>query len=179
MSIPVFYAADNVAEVTPDWYERLKSNALGAKRKRSRLCLHHGDDDLLHEMIIVFHRDAVIRPHRHARKSESYHIVFGALDVVLFDDNGHATRIIHMGDLASGKTLVYRKSVPVWHSLIVRSEFAAVHEVTNGPFRAEENEFAPWSPEEEDKLREFLDHSVRALRRRKRAEDRACSSEAD
>ena len=25
-------------------------------------------------------------------------------------------------------------------------EYAAIHEVTNGPFRAEESEFAPWSP---------------------------------
>lgn len=164
MSIPVFYSDPDVAEVTADWYERLKSNALGAKRKRSRLCLHHDDEDLLHEMIIVFHRDAVIRPHRHRGKSESCHVIFGELDIIFFDDNGHPTRMINMGDLASGKTLIHRKSSPIWHSMIIRSEYAAIHEVTNGPFRVEENEFAPWSPEEDDKVRVFLNEAFQALR---------------
>jgi len=163
VSIPVFYSTDDIAEVTPDWYDRLKANALGAKRKRSRLCLHHNDDDLLHEMIIVFHRDALIRPHRHRGKSESYHMIFGEVDILLFDNDGRPTRIVTMGDLASGKTLVYRQSSPIWHSVIIRSEYAAIHEVTNGPFRVEENEFAPWSPEDNDELRVFLNESVQAL----------------
>jgi cupin fold WbuC family metalloprotein len=165
MTIPVFFNTHDIAEVSSDWYEKLKLNARGAERKRSRLCLHHSDDDLLHEMIIVFHRDAVIRPHRHRGKTESYHVIFGELDIVLFDDQGQPTRIISMGDLASGKTLVYRQSSPVWHSVIIRSEYAAIHEVTNGPFRVEENEFAPWSPEEDSKLRAFLDQSVEAFLR--------------
>jgi cupin fold WbuC family metalloprotein len=165
MTIPVFYNTDDVAEVRPDWYDRLKLNALGAKRKRSRLCLHRSADDLLHEMIIVFHRDAVIRPHRHRGKTESYHVIFGELDIVLFDDQGRPMRIISMGDLASGKTLVYRQSSPIWHSVIIRSEYAAIHEVTNGPFRVEENEFAPWSPEEDNELRTFLEKAIGAVSR--------------
>jgi cupin fold WbuC family metalloprotein len=165
MTVPVFFNTHDIAEVSPDWYERLKLNALGATRKRSRLCLHHNDDDPLHEMIIVFHRDAVIRPHRHRGKTESYHVIFGELDIVLFDDQGRPTRIISMGDLASGKTLIYRQSSPRWHSVIIRSEYAAIHEVTNGPFRVEENEFASWSPEEDSKLRAFLDQSVEAFLR--------------
>src|SRR5262249_53494228 len=107
----------------------------------------------------------VIRPHRHSGKTESYHMIFGELDIVLFDDDGQPTRIINMGDFASGKTLVYRLSRPIWHSVIIRSEYAAIHEVTNGPFRVEESEFAPWSPEEDKELRVFLDNSVEALLR--------------
>jgi cupin fold WbuC family metalloprotein len=166
MSVAVFHSTAEITEVTPDWYDRLKLNALGARRKRSRLCLHHGDDDLLHEMIIVFHRDAVIQPHRHRGKSESCHIIFGEVDVVLFGDNGRATHIINMGELASGKTLVYRQNEPIWHSMIIRSEYAAIHEVTNGPFRAEDNELAPWAPKGDSELRVFLNKSVRALEAR-------------
>jgi cupin fold WbuC family metalloprotein len=165
MTIAVFYNTYDVAEVTPEWYDKLKRHALDAKKKRARLCLHHSADDVLHEMIIVFHRDAVIRPHRHSGKTESYHMIFGELDIVLFDDDGQPTRIINMGDFASGKTLVYRLSRPIWHSVIIRSEYAAIHEVTNGPFRVEESEFAPWSPEEDKELRVFLDNSVEALLR--------------
>ena len=154
--IAVFYNEDPIAEVGRDWYEKLKRHAFEADQKRARLCLHSGPDDLLHEMIIVFHRDTVVRPHRHSVKSESFHMIFGELDIVLFDENGKPTRIVHMGDANTCKTQVYRLSRPIWHSVIVRTEYAAIHEVTNGPFRIEENEFAPWSPEEPGALRAFL-----------------------
>ena len=163
MKVSVFYNEEPVAEVGDEWYARLKRHAYEADMKRARLCLHSSPDDPLHEMIIVFHRDTVIRPHRHRAKTESYHIIFGELDIVLFDENGCPTRVISMGDLASGKTLVYRMNSPVWHSVIIRSEYAAIHEVTNGPFRAEESEFAPWSPAEPAKLRAFLTKSVDRL----------------
>src|SRR6185437_13874214 len=118
------------AEVDSAWYEKLKRHALEADQKRARLSLHHSPDDPLHEMIIVFHRDTVIRPHRHLNKSESFHIIFGELDIVFFDEDGNPTRLIQMGDRASGKTQVYRLSQPIWHSVIIRSEYACIHEVT-------------------------------------------------
>jgi len=156
MKIAVFYNTEAAAEVDSAWYEKLKRHALEADQKRARLCLHHSPDDPLHEMIIVFHRDTVIRPHRHLNKSESFHIIFGELDIVFFDEDGNPTRLIQMGDRASGKTQVYRLSQPIWHSVIIRSEYACIHEVTNGPFRVEESDFAPWAPEDPGALREFL-----------------------
>ena len=162
MKTGVFYNEQNVAEVGTEWYEKLKHHAFEADQKRARLCLHKSPDDLLHEMLIVFHRDTLIRPHRHTGKTESYHMVFGELDIVLFSDDGRPIRLLPMGTLASGKTHVYRLNAPIWHSVIVRSEYAAIHEVTNGPFKLEENEFAPWAPEEPNALRGFLDRSAEA-----------------
>jgi cupin fold WbuC family metalloprotein len=165
MTIPVFYNKDNLIEITPDWYDRPKSNALSAKRKRSPSCLHHNDEDLLHEMIIVFHRDAVSWPHRHLGKTEWYHVLFGELDIVLFDNAGRATRIISMGDLASGKTLVYRQSTP-YGTVSLLSPNTPRSTRSRKPFRVEENDFAPWSPEVDDELRAFLKVSVGAFLRR-------------
>ncbi len=164
MKIAVFYNEEDVAEIGAEWYEKLKRSAFEADQKRARLCLHKSPDDLLHEMLIVFHRDTLIRPHRHKGKTESYHVIFGELDIVLFSDSGQPERIVSMGSLASGKSHVYRLNAPVWHSVIIRSEYAAIHEVTNGPFRVEENDFAPWAPEEPTALRAFLDKSVDAAR---------------
>jgi cupin fold WbuC family metalloprotein len=163
MTIPVFFTTDDVAAVGQEWYDRLKENALGTKKKRSRLCLHRSDHDPLHEMLIVFHKDALIQPHRHSTKTESFHIVFGSLDIILFDNDGRPARLIEMGEVSTCRPHVYRMNSPIWHSVIVRSEFAAIHEVTNGPFRLEESEFAPWAPEDEDALRDFLDRSVEQL----------------
>ena len=165
MKVSIFYSTEAVAEVDAAWYETLKRHAYEADRKRARLCLHHHPEDPLHEMVIVFHRDTVIRPHRHQTKTESFHMVFGELDVVFFDAEGVPTRLLSMGDSRSGKTQIYRLSQPIWHSVIIRSEYACIHEVTNGPFREEENDFAPWAPEEPDALRAFLARAADRLSR--------------
>jgi len=161
--VSVFYNSEVVAEVGQNWYETLKRCAYDADMKRARLCLHHSPEDDLHEMVIVFHRDTLVRPHRHHGKSESFHMIFGELDVILYDERGRPTRAVQLGDRGSGKPLIYRLSGPVWHSVVVRTEYAAIHEVTNGPFRAEENDFAPWAPAAPAALREFLDDSRQRL----------------
>jgi cupin fold WbuC family metalloprotein len=153
--IAVFYSSDCIAEVGDAWLKKLKLHAKEADQKRARLCLHGSPEDPLHEMIIVFHRDTVVRPHRHRNKSESFHLMFGELDIILFDDDGRPDRVVSMGERALGKTQVYRLSAPIWHSVVVRSEYAAIHEVTNGPFIATESEFAPWAPVEPELVRSF------------------------
>jgi cupin fold WbuC family metalloprotein len=160
MSIAVFHNADNICLVDKKRLDELKSFALAATMKRARLCLHKSDDDLLHEMLIVFHKDAIIKPHRHSIKTESYHVIYGELDVILFDDNGEPTNIIELGDLNSGKPFVYRISCPTWHTVLIRTEFAAIHEVTNGPFKIEESEFAPWAPEDLYKLNLYINEKI-------------------
>ena len=71
----------------------------------------------------------------------------GELDVVFFDDSGRVARRVRMGPADSGRTVIYRLSNDQWHTVVVRTETAVVHETTNGPFDPQENEFAPWSPE--------------------------------
>ena len=159
MRIGVFHSCDPVIEVPYEWCERLKRHAFESDRKRARLCLHRDAHDRLHEMLVVFHRDTLIRPHRHREKSESFHLVFGDLDILLFDESGRATRRISLGEPGSGKSGLYRLSTPVWHTVIVHSEYAGIHEVTNGPFQPEDGDYAPWSPASDAELRNFLARS--------------------
>jgi cupin fold WbuC family metalloprotein len=119
-------------------------------RKRIRLCAHENPDDRLHEMLIVHERSAYVRPHKHPGKTESTHIIEGLVDVVIFDDEGQIDRIISMGDYASGKTFYYRMAIPVFHTLIIRSEVLVFHETTNGPFNRSDTVFASWAPEDGD-----------------------------
>jgi len=161
--VAVFYNSEVVAEVDQSWYEKLKWCAFEADMKRARLCLHHDPNDPLHEMIIVFHCDTLVRPHRHRGKSESFHLIFGEIDILLFDDNGRPTRVIQLGERHTSKSQVYRLSGALWHSVVVRSEYAAIHEVTNGPFREEEGDFASWAPADTGDLRQFLSDCRRQL----------------
>ena len=162
--IAVFYNSEAVTEVGEDWYEKLKRCAYEADMKRARFCLHHDPSDPLHEMIIVFHRDTVVRPHRHHGKSESFHLIFGEIDIILFDNEGTPSRLVQLGERYSNKSQVYRLNSAAWHSVLIRTEYAAIHEVTDGPFRAEENDFAPWAPNEPDQLRRFLHGSRKQLK---------------
>jgi cupin fold WbuC family metalloprotein len=167
MSNAVFHNRDDIVEVGEGWLERLKDSARKTELRRARLCLHKSDADPLHEMIIVFHRDTLIRPHRHLNKSESFHLIFGELDIVFFDNDGKPIRRVSMGETPKEKTRVYRLASPAWHSVMVLSEFAAIHEVTNGPFQQEESEFAPWAPAEPNCLRVFLENAHASLMDRK------------
>ena len=145
----VLIADEAIVKVARPDVELLKSRAPATARRRARFCAHR-DTDSIHEMLIVLSRGTYIRPHKHLNKVESFHIVEGAVDVVIFDDEGKVTEIVRMGDYASGRNFYYRLSQPAYHTLILRSEVLVIHETTNGPFRREETLFAPWAPEEDD-----------------------------
>ena len=101
-------------------------------------------------MIICLARGTYVRPHRHVGKSESFHIMEGELDVVLFEDDGAVREVIRMGSYQSGQVFFYRLMEPRFHTVLVRSPHVLVHETTNGPFDPADTEFATWSPAEGD-----------------------------
>ena len=158
VSPEVFYANEAVVRADRKDIAELVAEADPAPRRRSRLCTHRTVDDTLHEMLIVHHRDAYVRPHKHLGKAESMHVIQGEADLLLFDDAGVVTEVIPMGEFSTGRPFYYRMSDAFYHSLIIRSEWLVFHEVTTGPLRREESAFAPWAPEDGDPaaVKQFL-----------------------
>jgi len=154
----VFYADERIVRITKQDLDALKILAEKNTRKRVRVCAHKDVNDLVHEMLIVLNKDTYIRPHKHLEKNESFHIVDGVADVVIFDGEGNIADVIAMGDYASGKPFYYRLNAPLYHSLCIHSEFIILHEVTKGPFCKDEVSLAPWAPSEENEreIKEFL-----------------------
>lgn len=146
----VFQATGGVVRVTAADVAEVVRKGTTNPRRRARLCAHPGPDDALHEMLIVLGRETYIRPHRHARKSESFHVVEGELDVVVFHDDGSVREIIPMGAYGSGRAFYYRVMEPCYHTVLIATPYALFHETTNGPFDRTEAEFAAWSPAEGD-----------------------------
>lgn len=144
----VRYATDPIVLVDAADVARLKHEAGENPRRRIRLCAHHAVDDRLHEMFIVHTRDTYVRPHKHLDKSESFHVIEGDVDVVLFDDGGRVTDVIAMGPFSSGRPFFYRVASPLFHTLLIRSDVLVFHETTTGPFRRADTVFAPWAPED-------------------------------
>ncbi len=146
------YVADvPIVRFGPDEIDFVKRQALANERRRARICAHRSNEDALHEMLIAISADSYIHPHKHTRKVESFHIVEGAVDVVVFDDEGGIADVIELGDASTGRSFYYRLSDSKFHTLLIRDALLVVHEVTNGPFNREETRLAPFAPGEADR----------------------------
>ncbi len=163
------FAKESIVKIAAHDIEPLKMRAAANSRNRMRLCAHRSLADAIHEMIIAFSKKVYIRPHKHINKSESFHVIEGAADVVIFKESGEIMNVIEMGDYRSGRKFYYRVSAPLYHSVVIRSDSFVYHEVTNGPFNNFSSLYAPWSPEEGNtenikKFVEELNLSIEAYR---------------
>lgn len=144
----VYYADCGVVRLGANDLEELKRIALANPRKRSRLCTHSAPSDVMHEMFIVHAKDAYVRPHRHLLRREGLTVLEGEADMVIFDDDGKVAGAAKMNEL----DFYQRINLPLYHMLLIRSEFLVFHEATSGPFSRTDSEFAPWSPADDDPI---------------------------
>lgn len=146
----IFVAKESIVSLGEEEASFLKSQAMRSPRCRARICVHKSNGDALHEMLIAISSQSYIHPHKHIAKSESFHIVEGSVDVIIFDDTGDITNIIKMGAPGSGRSYFYRLCEARFHTMIIHSNILVVHEVTNGPFDKDQTILAPFAPPERD-----------------------------
>lgn len=137
--------------ITPRSIEELKRRAAASPLQRARILAHADPIAPLHEMLIVQTQAVYVRPHRHFGKSESVHVIDGCAKIVYFNDRGEIEESFDVGPASSDNPFFLRNESPRWHTQVVLSPFFVFHEVTSGPFRREDTEFAPWAPDENDK----------------------------
>jgi cupin fold WbuC family metalloprotein len=146
----VYYASASVATVGDDDIAFLKARAAANPRRRCRLCLHPAPSAVQHEMIIVHHRDAYVRPHRHERKSESLIVIEGEALAFTFDDAGAIASTIRLGAPGNGERFSYFMPAGTWHGLAILSEWLVFAEAAAGPFDAGATSFPAWAPDGND-----------------------------
>jgi cupin fold WbuC family metalloprotein len=146
----VFVAEGPIAAIGQADIDILRFAVKSSPKKRARINAHCNDEDTLHEMIIAIDAKSYIHPHRHPGKSEAFHIVEGEVDIVVFAENGDIDRVVELGAPGSGRAFYYRMSDAFFHTLIIRSDVLIVHEITNGPFRLGQTEFADFAPKDTD-----------------------------
>ena len=158
----VFFCREKIIKIGREEMAYLKRMSRLSKRRRFRLCTHASIQDKLHEMFIIHPKGAYVRSHKHLTRAESFCIIEGLADVVIFNDKGNIIEVIRMGDYSSGYKFYYRSRRPYYHTLLIRSRLLVFHEATEGPFRKSDTVFAPWAPKENDKegVKEFIDRIV-------------------
>ena len=144
----VLYAEDSIVQIDSLDIAELKLKAKKNPRKRIRVCAHKNIDENIHEMLIVHEKNCYVRPHKHTGKTESFHIIEGKADVILFHEDGSIDQVIPMGEITTGLKFYYRLPPFRFHTLLIHSDVLVFHEITNGPFRLEDTVWASWSPEE-------------------------------
>lgn len=123
----------------------VNSLANTSPKRRARICAHKSSSASIQEMIIVIREGSYIAPHRHKNKCESFHLIEGNADIVVFEDNGNIRKVIRF---CRERVFYYRLEAELFHTIIVRSERITFHEVTNGPFVASGTEYSPFAPRE-------------------------------
>jgi cupin fold WbuC family metalloprotein len=144
----VFLAQADIVKLDARAIHFVKDKAHFSAKKRARICAHKQPDDSLHEMVIAILAESYIRPHRHHNKIESFHLIEGEADVIIFYDDGTIQDVVPLG----GKNcFYYRLNFPAYHTLIIHSPILVIHEITNGPFDVSAADYAIFSPHENDK----------------------------
>lgn len=143
----VYYSDDAIVTADDATIAELKRIAAGNPRLRSRLCTHPDPSSSLHEMLIVHHREAYVRPHKHFGKPESFYLIEGTAQVVIFEDDGRIRDVLEMAPYGRGALCYYRMPEQVFHSILITSEWLVFHETTAGPFDPSRTAFPDWAPD--------------------------------
>jgi len=156
----VFIAVDDIVRFDVRAIEFIKTKALENARGRARICAHRNSTDSLHEMLIAIQENSYIRPHRHHNKIESFHLIEGEADILIFNEEGVINDIVR---LSKENNFYYRLNTPQYHTLLIYSSLLVIHEVTNGPFDANTSDFAAFSPDENEKAQ--IDYYIESLKK--------------
>jgi len=162
----IFYAARPLPITDASLVAFLKQTACAIPPRRARFCAHPAADAAQHDMLIACHRDSYVPPHRHLDKTESFVVLEGVADVLLFGESGKLETVLRMGPLSTGRPFFYRMPARQYHSLSIESEWLVFVESTIGPFRPDASENAPWapSPDQMDLGRAFIASALQSAR---------------
>lgn len=141
----VLYPIEDIVSCNAVDWSQLKGLAMANPRQRIRLCMHTNPKDSLQEMLIVHTKDTYVRPHKHVGRVESFSVLEGIVDVIFFEEDGAVQRVIRMGPPSSGERYFLRMNRPIYHSLVIQSDFLIFHEATTGPFAREQTVFPGWA----------------------------------
>ena len=97
-------------------------------------------------MFIIHYSDTYVRPHFHKNKIESFHVISGEADVIIFSKSGEISEVVELGDYPSKKNFYYRINPEIIHCLLIKSDVFIFHESTLGPFNPADTDFPLWAP---------------------------------
>jgi cupin fold WbuC family metalloprotein len=149
----VFISTDPLCRLNANDINQLKYHAGTSGLGRVRLCAHRTSQDSIQEMVIVIRRNSYVVPHKHLDNFESFHVIDGRAELLIFNEFGEVTDIVQLGDYGSGYNFFHRLPPNTFHTVLVRSDHLIIHEVTSGPYDPSKTVRAKFAPEQTDEAR--------------------------
>lgn len=142
-----------VTTISNQLFDSVTEQAAASARLRMNHNFHSGPDDNPHRFLNILLRGTYIRPHRHMDppKPETFVVLEGAAEVIVFDDAGNITARYQLGPGSPEGIWGVDIQPGVWHTILPRTARAVCFEVKPGPWKpATDKEFASWAPAEND-----------------------------
>jgi cupin fold WbuC family metalloprotein len=134
-------------------FDTVADLAAASPRRRMNRNFHDGAADNPHRFLNVLLRGTYIRPHRHLAppKSETFLVLEGVAEAILFGDEGAITARYSLGtETREGRLWGIDLPPGVWHTVLPLTDRVVCFEVKPGPWEpATDKEFAPWAPAED------------------------------
>lgn len=134
-------------------FEEVAARAEASPRLRMNYNFHSGPGDNPHRFLNVLVKGTYIRPHRHLAppKAESFLVLEGAAEVILFNDDGAIMARHRLGHQGDGRVWGIDIPAGLWHTIMPRTARVVCYEVKPGPWiPGADKEFAEWAPAEDD-----------------------------
>lgn len=110
-------------------------------KKDVRICMHSKKQDKHHDMIILLQKKNFYYPHKHLKKTETYHVIKGKMACILFKKNGTKDKVCLLK-----KNDVIRMPFNTFHATVPLSQKVIFHESKNGPFlKKNDSIFPKWA----------------------------------
>lgn len=136
-----------------DYLNQLTAQAKKNPRIRQHRNIHESHNDPCQRLFNAIEPGSYIRPHRHASDPREEFIVAvrGAMALVVFDDHGVVTEVVHFGTdrACDGQAIALEVSSNTWHTVLALEPGCILLEVKAGPFDPNQpKDLAEWAPPE-------------------------------
>ena len=115
------YFDDSLLNFLRKYYKKFKTDI--------RICLHKNSYSIQHYIIILQQKKKKYQIHKHLKKGETYHIIYGAMMCFLFDRNGKIIK-----KCLIKKNNIFITPINVFHTMKPITEYVIYHESKPGPF---------------------------------------------
>jgi cupin fold WbuC family metalloprotein len=134
--------------ITTNELHELAGKAADSERLRAHMNVHDTLDANVQRLFIATEPETYMRPHRHPEdhKWEFFVVLEGAIDLLIFEEDGSLQQRIPM---APDKTRAVEVPPGTWHAYVCQQSGTLALEVKEGAYiPTPEADFAPWSPAE-------------------------------
>lgn len=134
-------------QITVTHLQQLSEQAADSPRLRANRNLHPELSNPVQRLAIAMEPGTYVRPHRHPHTFELLTSLSGRFQVLHFDENGHVTQRVVLGE----ECKVLETDAGTWHAVLSMDKGGVIFEIKHGGYQlVTEQDSAPWAPAENE-----------------------------